>query len=118
VITTGNNNSPAGASATIDANVSQYYHDFISPYTGQYGAGAAVNQFWLSFGNQDWGAAYPSPNGDKPYLSYFTLPNNGRYYTFTQGPVQLFALDSDPNEPDGNASSSAQAQEGRGEGRG
>ena len=110
VLTVGNNNSPAGAAATIDANVGQYYHDLINPYVGQYGAGATANQFWPSLGNQDWGDAYPNPNGAQAYLQYFTLPNNGRYYTFTQGPVQLFALDSDPNEPDGNSSSSLQAQ--------
>jgi Fibronectin type III domain/Calcineurin-like phosphoesterase len=110
VATVGNNNSPVGAAATIDANVGQYYHDFIFPYKGQYGAAAPSNRFWPSLGHQDWGNAYPNPTGDRPYLNYFTLPNNGRYYTFTQGPVQLFALDSDPNEPDGNTSSSVQAQ--------
>ena len=111
VLTVGNNNSPFGAAATIDANIGQYYRDLINPYVGQYGAGAATNQFWPSLGNQDWGDAYPNPDGAQAYLQYFTLPNNGRYYTFTQGPVQLFALDSDPNEPDGSSSSSSlQAQ--------
>src|SRR5262249_44275966 len=37
-------------------------------------------------------------------------PNNGRYYDFTQGPVGFFIIDSDPREPDGVSSSSAQAQ--------
>ena len=61
--------------------------------------------------DHDWGLTYPNPTGDQPYLNYFTgLPGNGRYYTFTQGPVQFFALDSDGNEPDGNTSDSAQAQ--------
>ena len=49
-----------------------------------------------------------------PYLNYFTLPAGGqggeRYYTFTQGPVQFFAIDSDPAEPDGTSSTSVQAQ--------
>ena len=38
-ITVGDNNYPSGAAATIDANIGQYYHDFIGPYTGAYGAG-------------------------------------------------------------------------------
>ena len=38
------------------------------------------------------------------------MPGNERYYTVVQGPVQLFAIDSDDNEPDGNSSTSAQAQ--------
>jgi tartrate-resistant acid phosphatase type 5 len=111
IITTGDNNYQTGSASTIDANVGQYYHDFISPYQGSFGAGAATNRFFPSLGHADWGFAYPNPTGDQPYLNYFTgLPGNGRYYTFTMGPVQFFSLDSDANEPDGTASDSAQAQ--------
>src|SRR4029453_10915952 len=39
---------------------------------------------------------------------YFTLPDNERYYEFAQGPVRLFALDTDPREPDGISSASTQ----------
>ena len=55
-------------------------------------------------GNHDWrtGAA-------QPYLDYFTLPGNERYYDFVRGPVQFFVLDSDSREPDGNSSDSLQA---------
>ena len=74
-----------------------------------YGAGAATNRFFPTLGHHDWGFTYPNPTGDQPYLNYFTLPGNGRYYTFTQGPVQFFALDSDGNEPDGITSTSTQA---------
>src|SRR5215210_931586 len=50
VITTGDNNYEVGAAATIDANIGQYYHQFIYPYTGAYGAGAAFNRFFPVLG--------------------------------------------------------------------
>ena len=58
--------------------------------------------------------------GVNAYLDYFTLPGNGietsntsgteRYYDFKMGSVQLFALDSDSNEPDGISPTSVQGQ--------
>jgi tartrate-resistant acid phosphatase type 5 len=104
IITTGDNNYPEGAASTIDQNIGQYYHDFIFPYTGGYGAGASVNRFFPSLGNHDWIAS-----GAMPYFNYFALPGNERYYDVSEGPVQLFALDSDPHEPDGVSSTSKQA---------
>jgi hypothetical protein len=44
-----------------------------------------------------------------PYLNYFALPGNERYYDVSWGPVHLFVLDSDPHEPDGVSSTSKQA---------
>src|SRR4051812_24890775 len=107
VLTVGDNNYPVGSASTIDLNIGQYYHDFIYPYVGTYGAGATTNRFFPTLGNHDWGDFYPNPTGDQPYLDYFTLPGNDRYYTFTAGPVQYFALDSDGNEPDGILATSA-----------
>lgn len=104
IITTGDNNYEDGAASTIDQNVGQFYHDFIFPYKGRYGEGASVNRFFPSLGNHDWQAA-----GARPYLDYFTLPGNGRYYDYSWGPVHFFVLDSDPSEPDGVTSTSAQA---------
>lgn len=104
ILTTGDNNYPDGDASTIDANIGQYYSGFIGSYTGSYGSGADSNRFFPSLGNHDWAAA-----GATPYLDYFTLPGNERYYSFTWGPVEFFAVDSDPNEPDGIDSSSAQA---------
>ena len=104
IITTGDNNYPLGEQSTIDQNIGQYYHDFIYPYSGSYGTGAAENRFFPALGNHDW---YTS--GAIPYLSYFTLPGNERYYSFARGPVQFFAIDSDDSEPDGNSSVSRQA---------
>jgi len=104
ILTTGDNNYPDGDASTIDANIGQYYSGFVGSYTGSYGSGADTNRFFPSLGNHDWAAA-----GAAPYLDYFTLPGNERYYSFTRGPVEFFAIDSDPNEPDGIDSSSAQA---------
>ncbi len=109
IVTLGDNNYQTGAAATIDANIGQYYHGFISPYKGNYGPGSTTNRFFPTLGHHDWGYAFPNPNGAQPYLNYFTLPGNGRYYIFTQGSVQFFAIDSDPNEPDGTSSTSVQA---------
>ncbi len=53
-----------------------------------------------------------APGGDlSPYLNYFpNLPGNRRYYNFSIGEADFFALDSDTNEPDGVTVNSAQAQ--------
>jgi len=112
IVTVGDNNYDWGAAGTIDANIGQYYHDFIYPYTGSYGAGAATNDFFPALGNHDWYSQSPSgcyASGAHPYLNYFSLPGNERYYEVVREPVHFFALDSDPCEPDGIASNSAQA---------
>jgi tartrate-resistant acid phosphatase type 5 len=108
IISLGDNNYPDGEAATIDANIGKYYREYIYPYNGSFGAGAATNKFWPSVGNRDW----DNQVGTKlqPYLDYFTLPNNERYYDFVRGPVHFFVIDSDPEEPDGTSSASIQAQ--------
>ena len=107
IVTVGDNNYPDGEASTIDANIGKYYHDYIYPYTGSYGAGATTNRFWPAIGNRDW----ENQTGAKlqPYFNYFTLPGNERYYDFVQGPVHFFMLDSDSREPDGITSNSTQA---------
>src|SRR5438132_1572365 len=84
VITVGNNNYPTGQASTLDTNVGQYYHDFIYPYKGSYGAGSPTgsNRFFPTLGGHDWGDAYPNPAGAQPYLDYFGLPGNGHDSTF------------------------------------
>jgi tartrate-resistant acid phosphatase type 5 len=109
VITVGDNNYPSGYASTIDVNIGKHYQQFIGNYKGAYGTGSSTNRFWPTLGNHDWGGTIPNPTGANPYLAYFTLPGNERYYDFTSGPVHLFALDSDGNEPDGTSSSSLQA---------
>jgi hypothetical protein len=107
VVTVGDNNYPNGASSTIDANIGQWYSRFIYPYKGSYGTGASdgKNHFWPALGNHDW-----NTSGAKPYLSYFTLPGNERYYTTQVGNVGLFILDSESPEQDGVSASSTQGQ--------
>jgi hypothetical protein len=103
ILTTGDNNYPEGEAATIDANIGQYYHAYIYPYTGKFGQGAEQNRFFPSLGNHDW-------YNIQAHYDYFTLPGNERYYDFIWGPVHFFALDSDSREPDGVGASSVQAQ--------
>jgi hypothetical protein len=105
IITLGDNNYDLGDSATIDQNIGQYYHAYIYKYKGRYGPSASTNRFFPSLGNHD----YYTSNGE-PYRDYFTLPGNGRYYDIVRGDVHLFALDSDPAEPDGIDANSVQAQ--------
>jgi tartrate-resistant acid phosphatase type 5 len=105
VLTLGDNNYPSGSAATIDRNIGQFYHEFIGGYHGRYGAGAVTNRFFPCLGNHDW-----VTDGAKPYLDYFTLPGNERYYTFRRGPVDFFCLDSDAKEPDGTTPESVQGR--------
>jgi tartrate-resistant acid phosphatase type 5 len=105
ILTTGDNNYPVGSAETIDENIGQYYHEYIFPYLGSYGSGAETNRFFPTLGNHDYGIP-----GALPYLEYFTLPGNERYYDFVWGPVHFFALNSDSNEPDGFHRDSIQAE--------
>jgi hypothetical protein len=104
IITTGDNNYPSGSGKTIDATIGQFYHEYIFPYMGSFGEGSEQNRFFPSLGNHDW-----MTDGAGPYLNYFTLPGNERYYDFTWGPLHFFAVDSDSNEPDGVGRNSRQA---------
>jgi tartrate-resistant acid phosphatase type 5 len=105
VITVGDNNYPDGAVETIDQRIGQYYQEFIAPYRGAYGNGASENRFFPTLGNHDW-----NTSGAQPYLDYFELPGNERYYDFVRGPVHFFAVSSDSREPDGVSMASPQAQ--------
>lgn len=105
IITTGDNNYPDGEASTIDKNVGKAYHAYIHPYKGRFGEGADINRFFPSLGNHD----YHVPNA-QPYLDYFTLPGNERYYDFVWGPIHFFALNSDDEEPDGVTADSKQAE--------
>ena len=93
IITVGDNNYPVGAANKMDENIGNYYRDYIT-------SDPRTNRFFPSLGNHDWGKRCRNPRGADPYLAYFTLPGNERYYTITRGPVQLFALNSDCNESD------------------
>jgi hypothetical protein len=104
VVTTGDNNYPNGEKATIDENIGKYYAEFIGNYHGKFGPGSQVNRFWPSPGNHDW------VSGIGPYVEYFTLPGNERYYDVDLGLVHLYTVDSDPQEPDGVTATSVQGK--------
>lgn len=104
IVTVGDNNYPDGEYETIDANIGQYFHDYIYPYQGEYGEGSDVNRFYPALGNHDW-----TTDDAQPYFDYFTLPGNERYYDFIKGPVHFFVVSSDDREPDGNTDDSPQA---------
>jgi hypothetical protein len=105
ILTVGDNNYPVGAAETIDDRIGRFYADYIGDYRGEHGPGAPVNRFFPTLGNHDW-----YQTDAQPYLDYFTLPGNERYYDFVWGPVHFFALNSDSNEPDGVNAGSVQAQ--------
>lgn len=104
VVTVGDNNYPRGAADTIDANIGQYYSQYIFPYTGGFGPGAETNRFFPALGNHDLNSG-----AGQPYFDYFELPGNERYYEFVRGPVHIFILNSDKREPDGRTLDSVQA---------
>jgi hypothetical protein len=103
VVTVGDNNY-LGA-ARIDDAIGKYYHEFIGNYAGVYGSGASSNRFFPALGNHDW----YSVGGYSAHTNYFTLPGNERYYDFVRGPVHIFVVNTDPNEPDGTSATSTQA---------
>ena len=109
VVTCGDNNYTTGSAQTIDPNIGKYYHDFIYNYQGLYGSGSPTMRFIPTLGNHDWGNVSNNPYGADPYLAYFTLPGNERYYSWRSGVVEFFIVDSDLNEPSGTSSNSAQA---------
>jgi len=94
VLTTGDNNYPAGTSATMAPN--------LQPYRAYIEAG----RFLPALGNHDWGTG----NGPRAYLAQFRPPGNGRYYHATVGDLGLWVLDSDEHEPDGLDADSVQAR--------
>ena len=109
IMTVGDNNYPNNEASNIDTNIGQFYHDYIYPYVGTYGAGATSNRFFPTIGNHDWALGYYGTNGLTPYLDYFTLPGNERYYNVRHGNLEIFAVASDQMEPDGATATSIQA---------
>jgi hypothetical protein len=103
ITTLGDNNYPYGSAETIDRNIGLFFREYIAPYKGIYGPGAATNRFFPIPGHRDW-----DTDELQPYLDYFTLPGNERYYDFVWGPIHFFMLDTDEREPDGATASSVQ----------
>lgn len=105
ILTVGDNNYPYGETATIDNNIGYYFREFICPYKGSHGEGGKKHRFFPALGNHDWYST-----GAAPYLDFFELPGNERYYDVRWGNVHAFVLDTDPNEPDGIDPKSKQAE--------
>ncbi len=106
IITLGDNDYRRRPDDSIDRNVGRLYSDYIYPYLGEYGQGSpsGENRFWPSIGNHD-----EDTGTIMPYLEYFTLPNNERYYDVRIGDIHLFALNT-YHEEDGEDSHSIQAK--------
>lgn len=102
VVTTGDNDYGTAAHA-YDDTVGQFYHSFLAPYAGAYGAGAVDNAFFPAIGNHDWDV-----DDGVAYFDFFTLPGNERYFELDRGPAHFVFLDSDPREPDGTTPASTQ----------
>ncbi|MDQ3021714.1 MAG: metallophosphoesterase [Bacteroidota bacterium] len=104
IITLGDNNYALGEQSTIDSNIGQYYHGFIRPYIGNFEpSDTGLNRFFPSIGNHDW------YTGGAPYLAYFTLSGNERYYDFVKGNIHFFVVNSDHTELHGRGRNSIQA---------
>jgi len=67
VVSVGDNNYDNGEAATIDANVGQYYQEFVGNYTGAYGPGSPTDRFYPTPGNHDY-----LTTDAQPYYDYFT----------------------------------------------
>jgi len=96
------------ADGDIDNTIGRYFHDYISPYTGAFGAGSMTgNHVWSALGNHE----YSQSPGAANYLNFFTFPAspaNETYYKLNQGNTDWFFVDSNPENPDGNTPGSIQ----------
>ncbi|MGB5893990.1 MAG: metallophosphoesterase, partial [Ignavibacteriaceae bacterium] len=102
-----------------DSDVGQFYHQYIYPYSGQYGQGSTSKRFFPALGNHE----YYEPRfgvGIQEYLDWFELPGNERYYNVRwSDDVEIFVInnyngysskDLGNEEPDGWDANSIQAQ--------
>jgi hypothetical protein len=76
---------------------------------GKYGTYVTSHDFWPALGNHEYSDGCGGSGASK-YFAYFTLPNNERYYDVAIGPVHLFAINSNSQEPSGITATSTQAQ--------
>ena len=112
----GNNNyaSAPRSGSSYDNIIGQFFHSYIYPYSGSYGAASSNgNMFWPAIGQYDAGNVIGTGYSYADYLSFFQSLSgaspNSRYYTRTIGDIQFFVLNSDKNEPDGYSFTSTQA---------
>ena len=98
IITLGDNNYVEGKFSTIKENITKYYGDYIYNYDAPceyqcngFAFEEGVNRFFPTPGNHDGN----NRNGIAPYLNYFTLPGQEKYYKFIWGPVTFYSIDSE-----------------------
>ena len=108
IITVGDNNYPTGASADIEANIGQFYGEYIKGHSSFLGGD---NRFFPSIGNHDYGQHNCNlPGNPYPFTNYFELPGNELYYDFVLGDAHFFVVDSDCHQTDGTSAWSTQAE--------
>ena len=75
----------------------------------KYGSYVTARRFWPAIGNHEYSDGCGG-GGAKGYYSYFSLPNNERYYDVVLGNVHLFVLNSNGGlrEPSGTSPTSTQ----------
>lgn len=102
-----------GNATSYDDSIGRYYHDFISPYSGAFGDGAADNLFLEGLGNHD---RDPVVNLTA-YHNFFRAHDGQNYYDqLIGGMVHVFMMDSGYDnsqvnqEADGNDINSKQAE--------
>jgi hypothetical protein len=93
----------AGTLTDYDLTVGNSFHDYISPYIGNKGAGAETNGVWAVPSAADW-----TKDSLVSLGAFVPMPNNGRYYDIVIGDVHLFVIDSSASDPDGVTSADVQ----------
>jgi hypothetical protein len=68
----------------------------------------ADGDLWPALGNHEFTDACGGGSSAQGYLSYFSLPDNERYYNFKRGPIEFFAMNS-YKDVDGVSATSKQA---------
>jgi hypothetical protein len=128
IVTTGDNNygtrpprgttpDTRGAAEYVDFNIGQFYHAYISPYTGTYGLPSPNgNRFFPTLGNADWYQPYPTQTANlNPHFAFFPWLNGQTYYSFTSPTqpnlVDVFITSVDARDPNrlGDATKPQQA---------
>lgn len=97
IVSAGDNNYTEGKLSSIKENITHYYGDYIYNYDApsSYRCNGkafkdSINRFFPTPGNHDAN----NRDGLVPYLNYFTLPGNERYYKFSWGPVTFFSINT------------------------
>lgn len=99
IVSAGDNwqSGSTNALSSIDSKVGAYYHDYIFPYIGGYGAGATEQRFIVCPGNHDHtppggGPIIPATYRLPMYASYFNVP--GVNYEVVKWPAHFFMVDN------------------------